>query len=341
MAKGEYAVFDHLVEELSCIRLEAGRTFTAGFCKSMVACGDYLYLMVYNEDGHAVFVYERSGRLVREIVFHDIFPLSACLVEPERKELWIVSSLRVLNRYEADGAFLGRDTLPFPCAAMAVAGDGAYLVYDGNINKEWSHSIALSSLTSVEGYFLPKPGAAQVNTSRSLFAPDAAGGCFVQLPYNDTIYYYNPETKTMKPHYHLDFHGDFLTRHQFPPQGFTDREMSEIISKRTYIHATYSFCLASGRLFFKPEGKRNDLCAIHLADHSLLFFDCLFDRYPLKTYNPFAGSDAEHLYAVVKESDLVQYFRTNASTYPAIRQLLPSLKTDGEDTVLLVIKIKE
>lgn len=116
--------------------------------------------------------------------------------------------------------------------------------------------------------------------------------------------------------------------------------MSRIITEKLYIHNIYSFYSTSGYFFFKLIGKRNDFCMIDLKDNALYSFDRLFDNFKSNEVNPFVGSDKNHLYMLVREKDLAVHYLNIKCTYPAIRAILPDLSINGNNWILLTIKIK-
>ena len=180
-----------------------------------------------------------------------------------------------------------------------------------------------------------------LSVSWTLFAPDSKQENLFILPHEvDTIYAYSRAGQTLEPHYRLDFHGGFLTADKHPSGPREDAEMSDIIRNRKYVYSIYSFCQASGRLFFKLAGKQDDCCMIDLQTDALYAFDRLFDGFRPKAFNPFIGSDGRCLYLIVREKDLGEHYRGRTSAYPAIRQLLPTLDVRRNGWILLAVQIK-
>ncbi|MDL2278974.1 6-bladed beta-propeller [Parabacteroides sp. OttesenSCG-928-G07] len=338
MALCDTIIFDSLIKEISCIKLESENVPTFDFCKRMVRYENNFYLLAGNE----VFIYDNSGKFQKRITFRDILFLSTLIVEPALQQLWIISDFTTLNKYELDGTFISKTTLPFPCVDLALTDNQEYLVYDGWFNKEWDYSIALTDLSSPHKFFLQKEKKNRTQViPQSLFASDMNSGNIYILPdRSDIIHYYNPEKEEVKPYLHLNFHGDFLTENKYPEGGFTDKEMADIINQRRFITSVYSFYWVSNRLFFKLSGKWDNFCTVYLPDLSLKHFNRMFDNLSPTTYNPFIGSDGKNLYCVLKESDLVKHYQDNECGYPAIQQLLPSLSLEGNSWVLFAIEIK-
>ena len=111
-------------------------------------------------------------------------------------------------------------------------------------------------------------------------------------------------------------------------------------SRLLFLYHIYSFYSTSGYFFFKLIGKRNDFCMIDLKDNALYSFDRLFDNFKSNEVNPFVGSDKNHLYMLVREKDLAVHYLNIKCTYPAIRAILPDLSINGNNWILLTIKIK-
>lgn len=177
---------------------------------------------------------------------------------------------------------------------------------------------------------------------QNIYAQDEKANNLFIFPNDiDTIYSYNQQKGAVYPFLFLDFHGDFLTKDKHPYGPGEDQEMSEIITKRKYIYSHYSFNQASGKLFFKLVGKREDFCSINLKNNVLYSFNRLFDNFMPISYNPFIGSDGKNLYVLVQEKELAEHYQNIKCTYPAIQRLLPALSPDGNSWILLTIEIKE
>lgn len=343
MRQYETINFNNLVNDLSCIKLESENVPSFDSCTKMILYNDNLYLLVRTIAGSKVVIYKKSGEFVKEITFSDALLISSLIIVPEQKQLWVVSRFKVLNKFKLDGTLIKREALPFPCVDLIPVDKENFLIYDGGGSKNiQNHFMALTNFKVIHKLFLDsKNKKKRPFFVQNMYAPDSnLGDIFIFPDCTDTIYYYNLNKKEIKAYYHLDFHGDFLTRELYPVGGFSDKEMSDIITKRKYIYSQYSFYQANGRLFFKLAGKRNEFCTINLKNNSLCIFYYLFDNYQPTTYNPFIGSDGRNLYCIIKEKEIVEHYKKTNCTYPAIKKLLPSLSIDGNSWIILSVKIK-
>ncbi len=335
--------FNSLVDDISCICLKSGNRSSFDSCIKMARYNDYLYLMVRTIAGNKVVIYKNTGEFVKEITFSDTLLVSSLVIVPSQQQLWVVSRLKILNKFKLDGTLISRFSLPFPIVDLAAVGSQNFLVYDGGgPNNIENHHLALTDFKSIHNVFLKSTNKKKLPFfPQNMFAPDVNNSnLFIFPDCTDTIYLYNAKKEEVKPYYYLNFHGDFLTRDMYPDGGFSDKDMSDIITKRKYIYSQYCFYQASGRLFFKLAGKQDDFCTIKLANNTMQLFNSLFDGYRPTTYNPFIGSDGQCLYFIIKEKDLVKHYQKNKCTYPNIKRLLPSLSENKSNWIMLSIKIK-
>lgn len=340
MSKYQTVDFDRLVKNISCIKLEFN-SFDSVL--KVIPYKGYFYLMARTIAGYSVVIFKNNGRWVKEITFADALIVSSLAIIPEQEQLWVFSRGKIVNKFKLDGSPVGKVSLPFKCVDLTAVNKQDFLIYDGAHNSIEGHSMAVTDLKSIHQLFLKRSNKKKkFSSSESLYAPNTnQDSLFVFPDRTDTIYLYHSKKRKIEPYYHLNFHGDFLTDKMYPKDDFSDKEMSDIITKRTYIYARYSFYQASGRLFFKLAGKRNDFCTIDLKNNALLSFGRLMDNYQPTTYNPFIGSDGNSLYLMVKENELVKHYKKSKCTYPSIQKLLPSLSVDGNNWILLAIEIKK
>ena len=337
MAHPQRISFDSIVETISCVKLEK-LLFEA--CKSMIPYKDHFYFMGSIMAGSNLVMYDKEGKFVKEINFSDALLVNSMCMVPERDELWVTSQFKVLSKYKTDGSLIKRFLLPFNCANIYPVDKQNFLIYSGGgPNHIEKHYFALTDFQAIHNLFRPMQNNNKNGHNHwSLFAPTAKNKqLFLFLDGVDTIFSYNIQKQTLKPYYKLDFHGDFLLESQEPTD---DREMAEIITKRKYIYGHYSFYQASDKLFFKLVGKREDFCMIDLKADSLYAFDRLFDSFQSRYVNPFVSSDGTNLYLLVREKDLLEHYMNVKCTYPAIRDLLPTLNSERNGWILVTIQIK-
>ncbi len=344
MAHYESISFDSLIKNISCIKLEKN-CFDYGI--TMTSYKDYFYIMGRTIAGNKVVIFKKSGQFVKELSLSDALLVHSMTIVPNPEELWVISRYKIINKFKPDGTPINRVSLPFPCANIIPVNHQDFLIYSGGTCNERGsiegYFMALTDLKSINKLFLPKWGNCEWPYSPgNLYATDTNFNDLFIFPDNiDTIYSYNSHQKEVNPFCFLDFHGDFLTKDKRPYGITEDQEMAEIITKKKYIYAHSSFNQASGKLFFKLLGKREDFCAINLTNNSLYSFHRLFDNFTPQTDNPFIGSDGKNLYLLVQEKELARHYLNIKCTYPAIRELLPSLSVDSNNWILLAIEIKE
>ncbi|WP_293667025.1 6-bladed beta-propeller [uncultured Parabacteroides sp.] len=336
--------FDSLVTNITCTKLEAN---LFDYTITMIPYKDNFYIMGRTIAGNKIVIFNKSGKLVKELTFPDALLVNSMTIVPELEEFWVISRFRIINKFKLDGTAIKKVTLPFPCANMIPVNRHDFLVYSGGTCNERGsiedHFMALTDFKTIHKLFLPKWGKCDWPCAPShIYAQNANRSTLFILPNEiDTIYTYNTSKEEVEPFYALDFHGDYLTKDKHPYGPMEDRDMAEIITKRKYIYTQYSFSLASGKLFLKLAGKREDFCTINLADNSLFSFHRLFDNFMPASYNPFIGSDGKNLYAVVREKELAEHYQNIRCSYPAIQKLLPEVSVNGNSWILLAIEIKE
>ena len=337
MAHPQRISFDSIVETISCVQLEKD---LFGNCKSMIPYKDHFYFLGSIMAGSNLVMYDKEGKFVKEINFSDALLVNSMCMVPERDELWVTSQFKVLSKYKTDGNLIKRFLLPFNCANIYPVDKQNFLIYSGGgPNHIEKHYFALTDFQAIHNLFRPMQNNNKNGYNHwSLFAPTAGNKQLFLFLYGvDTIYSYDIQKQALMPYYKLDFHGDFLLKSQRPTD---DRKMAEIITKRKYILGHYSFYQASDKLFFKLTGKREDFCMIDLKTDSLYAFDQLFDSFKSRYVNPFVSSDGTNLYLLVREKDLLEHYMNVKCTYPAIRDLLPTLNRERNGWILVTIQIK-
>ena len=329
--------FDNWVGNITCTQLE---NVTFYNCRNMIRYKNHFYFMGYTMTGSNLVIYDKEGRFIKEINLSDALSVNSICMIPELDELWVTSQFKVISRYKTDGSLIKRFSLPFNCANLYPVDKQNFLVYSGGgPNQIENHYFALTDFQAIHNLFMPMRNPSKYAYNHwSLFAPTAGNKqLFLFLHGVDTIFSYDIQKQALKPYYKLDFHGDFLLEIQRPTD---DREMAEIIEQHKYIYGHYSFYQASDKLFFKLVGKREDFCMIDLKTDSLYAFDRLFDSFQSRYVNPFVSSDGTNLYLLVREKDLLEHYMNVKCTYPAIRDLLPTLNRERNGWILVTIQIK-
>lgn len=339
MKKYQTIRFDSLVEDISCIKLD--KTIFND-CWSMIQYKDYLYFLGSTIAGKNIAIYNSSGKFINEITFSDALLVNSMGIVPHLEELWVVSRFKIINKFKLDGTPINRISLPFACAYIMPVDKQNYLIYSGGgCDKQGSiegHFMALTDFKSINKLFIPKWGKRKrPYAAYNLYTTNKDSNNIFIFPNEiDTIYSYNSNYKEIKPYYALDFHGEFITKENYPD----DNELAEIINKRKYIYNHNSFYQASDKLFFKLKGKREDICIINLKNNSLYSCERLFDNFYSRFMNPIIGSDGENIYLLTLGKDLFEHYQNIKCSYPAIKKILPSLSANSKDWILITIKIK-
>lgn len=337
MAEYETIRFNSLVKDITCIKLDSKDAPVFGY-KQMTKYKNFIYLSVMSPSGEDVFIYDESGNFIKRLVFKDTLILSTMIVNPVDEQLWVIAGTKVLRRFELDGTFISETVLPFHCTGLIAVNDREFLVYNGGYKADYSFYI--TDMSTERKRFLHNK-TSYVDIPHSLYALDTnTNNIYITLGENDTIYRFQPDTETLDPFLHLNFHGDFLTKDKIPKGGFSDKQMAEFTKEDKYVFSINSFKWASDRLFFKLSGKRDDFCTINMHDYSLQSFDTLFDDFQSPGYNSFFWSDGERLYCIVKEKELVAHYQQKECSFSGIQQILPSLQENGDSWILLAIEIK-
>jgi len=330
--------FDSLVDNISCIKLEKP---VFEYCINMISYKNYIYIMGSTIAGRSVAIYDKSGCFVKEITFPDAILVNSMCIVPNLEELWVVSRFKVINKFKLDGTPIRKVSLPFSCSAIIPMDKQDFLMYSGGANSDrgsiQGHFMALTDFKSIHKLFLPKCGKKELPSASYNLCTTDIDRCYIFPENIDTIYSCSFLKKEVKPLYWLNFHGDFLTKDRYPGG---DHEMGEIIEKRMYIYAHYSFYQASGKLFFKLAGKREDFCMIRIKNNALYSFDRLFDNFKPNYINPFVGNDNNNLYLLTRKKELIEHYQNIKCTYPAIRKFLSSPSVYEDAWILVKIKIK-
>ena len=305
MTQSQSLNWNSVSEGVSRLPLQTGDAPFIDTCHKVLKYKGQYYLLAQIAGGfYHIYIYDEAGALMNQISFDDsFFAVNLMEIEPESEELVVVGLGRFELRYDLEGNLKAQKKLDYPCAALCYIDATRELVCDGNMDKTSPFSLTLRDNEKPVKQFLQKAkGKQNQYTTWDMFAPNlSAHSIYVMERSNDTIYHYNTQTDEMRPLYHLDFHGDFLTKQDVPENGWTDEEMDEIITQRKYITGTSSFYLVNEKLFFKLSGKREDFCMIDLKTNEVYSVASLPEDISATAYRPIVGSDGEYLYAFAKD----------------------------------------
>lgn len=306
MTQSQSLNWNFVLEGVSRLPLQTGDAPSIGTCHKVLKYKNHYYLLAQIAGGfYHIYIYDEDGALVNQVSFDDsFFAVNLMEIEPESEELVVVGLGRFELRYDLEGNLKAQKKLDYPCAALCHIDAARELVCDGNMDKTSPYSLTLRDSEKPIKHFLQKAkGQLNQYTTWDMFAPNlSAHSIYVMERRNDTIYHYNTQTDEMRPLYHLDFHGDFLTKQDAPENGWTDEEMNEIITQRKYITGTSSFYLVNEKLFFKLSGKWEDFCMIDLKTNEVYSVASLPEDISATAYRPIVGSGGEYLYAFAKDN---------------------------------------
>ena len=329
--------FDELVTGVECFQLTESGINSNSYWK-IIECDPFFYL--YSFDG--ISVYKKSGEHVRTIKNHQqgfAFIPNDMFVNEKKKQLWSIASLEYINMYSLDGQFIERQKLPFKAAKIAQAGADHYLFLGGDFDKTTSFFLRIVSDVdfSTDAEFVPK-----YNTDNNI--PAAAftyntDQVFIYLPFNDTIYVCDNKHLNVTPKWRLNFSGDFLTHHDIPEGGYSDKRFAEIIKENRKYRGIQGVHNVNKLLLMQLQGRDNSFRAIDITTNNICRFHTLIDN--ITTYPK--GSTPEGLLVVMNVQDFVRHYShpANSTKYESIREFLNKINEHMNGLIVLKIKLRE
>ena len=342
--------FADIVEEVTCIPLDYSPESFFSDCWKIRCYQEYIYL--YSLSDFAVYIFNTQGHFVKKIdASGKLATPSDIYINERRQELWVLDYRNYLNRYTLTGELIEHQELPFAAVTMEHYSHKEFLFYDGYFDRENSSLLFLSDVATAKnkkGLIAKSEKNIPPVIPATLFTRDTeTDAIYMLLKLNDTIYISEPKSKTlMRPLYHLETKGTMLTEDSYPADGFTDREYAEFRKSNQHIVSVNSFYFASGKLFFKLEGKYAYYVMIDTRTNQVSKFGRLFDG--LHTHTPatsIQGTTGNELLFLFNTSHLLAHYALHNTTsiYPSINQTLDELtqsnQTDGY--VIIRAKIKE
>ena len=323
--------FDNLVNGVECFQLiEAG---TNSFLKIM-EYDDFFYLYLFID---GVSVYKKSGEFVRTITSHARGAVAMDMfVNEKEKQLWILEQFEYISKYTLDGQFIAQQKLPFKTVKLAPAGTNHFLFFDGIVDKTTSSFLRIVSDGdfSTNAEFVPKYNINNsIPVSTFTYSSDEI---FIYLPYNDTIYVCDNSNLKVIPKWRLNFSGDFLTHHDIPEGGYSNKKYAEIMHENRKYRGLRGVHYVNKFIFMQLDGKDNSFRAIDITNNHTYRFDTLIDNI---TTSP-QGKTTDGLLIVMTYEDFIHHYSNpdNRSGYESINEMLN--KENERDGGLIVLKIK-
>lgn len=344
----ELVNIESLVSDISCIPLEEGKQSFFRACRKIIAYKSYLYL--YSMSDFAVYIFSSDGHFVGKIDATGkkgvTFPTSI-FVDETKGELWVPEDRHLINKYTLEGILIEQIKLSYPIVDLADVGDGYYLFYNGRFDKNATGYIRLSRLDDLNNFVfyidVMKGKKLNAHIPMSLFAQDVANDkTYMLLPMQNTLFMFDNATKTLIPFLSLDFGSEFMSEENYPVEGYTDKEMAEIILQRKYTYNVHSFHWVAGKFFLGSLGFLQAYYIVSPLTGKVCRFETLFDGIPLDYFtSSIQGSTTDELLLVVDSSKLRQCYQSRQieSSYPAINAFLADMNSHS-GYIVLKIKLK-
>jgi hypothetical protein len=137
------------------------------------------------------------------------------------------------------------------------------------------------------------------------------------------------------PKWRLHFSGNFLTHHDIPDGGFSDKRYAEIMKENTKYRGLCGVHCINQFLFFFFFGKDNSFRAIDITTDNAYRFNALVDNL---TISP-QGSTTDGLLVVMTTQEFIRHYSNpaNYTKYESVKDILT--KVNERDSGLIVLKI--
>ncbi|MDL2245693.1 6-bladed beta-propeller [Parabacteroides sp. OttesenSCG-928-J18] len=335
--------FNTLIEDIVCIPLESAKNAHFNGCWKLEEYKDKYY--IYSFHDVSVSIFSNEGVFIKQIKgdhFED--RPSDIYINEEDDQLWLLKDRKYIAKYTLEGELLSREELPFIAVDMTNAGNGEYLFFDGNMDRNAPGYIRLSNGqdTVEDPFFIMKNTTIRQNGyfPFSLFTENEdRSQIYAMVHYRDTIYSFDTKgDRQMKPFLRLDFDGQMITDSFFPPEGFSDKAFADLIEK--YIHSINGFHYAAGKFFFRTLGPDQAFYILDPDSHQLMRSATLFDGLATNPYDSPCAGKGDYLYVVLPAEQLCVHYENRQSAFPPINELIKSL-TPSDNNVILKIKIRK
>lgn len=345
MNSAEEIDFDEIVEDVNCIVLENLPDAYLTDCWKIIKYNDLFYL--YSLSSFAVCIFDKEGKFIKRIDGNsngavetpcDIF------VEKSKEQFWILEGRHFIHKYSLKGNFIAKEELPFFAAKLTRFVDKGFLFYDGGFDRESPFFVRQTSadLNTIDT-FVEKADKKYFIIPISLFANNEKNKeVYSLLPKIDTVYI-SDNTKSFTPLFHLNFDDSMITFDKSPKNGFSDKEMAEIIKTKKMIYSITGFNYASGLLFMQLHGKDDSFRFIDISTKSVKKFNTLLDGLDMRSgVTTIQGSTDTSLLVTMPAKQFLEKYKekNNLTHYKSIEKLL-NTPEKIKNRVLIEIKIKK
>lgn len=336
--------FDKLVENVSCVSLENLPEAYMTDCWKIIKYKDVFYL--YSLSDFAICLFDKDGKFLKRIDGKgkgavetpcDIF------IDELNEQLWIIESRNFIHKYSLKGDFIAKEELSFNAVKLSHLSNNCFLFYDGGFNQESPFCVRLTTpdFKTVKT-FVEKKNKQYRSIPVSLFANSENNKeVYSLLPYVDTIYINNKD-KSFAPLFHLNLDNRLLTFDLFPKNGFSDKEMHEVIKKKELIYRITGFNYASGLLFMQLHGRDDSFRAIEVHTQTVYKFNSLIDGVKMYSHiTTIQGSTTTSLLISIPAIDFFEEYRkkNNQTRYESVTKMLDA-QVRINNRILIEIKIK-
>lgn len=337
--------FDEIVENVNCIVLENLPDAYMTDCWKIIKYKDLFYL--YSLSDFAVCIFDKEGKFIKRIDGKGTGAVETpcdIFIDKKQDQLWVVESRHFIHKYSLKGNFMAKEVLPYFAVKLARFDDNGFLFYDGGFDRESPFFVRQTStdLKTVKT-FVEKKNKQYRSIPISLFANnDKDEEVYSLLPYIDTVYISN-NTKSFTPFFHLNFDSSLLTFDIFPNNGFSDKEMAEIIKTKKMVHNITGFYYVSGLLFMQLHGKDDSFRIINVSTKSVYKFNTLINELNVDHgVTTIQGSTDTSLLVSMQAKEFLEKYteRKYLTHYKSIVKLLNTPEII-KNRVLMEIKIKK
>jgi len=260
-------------------------------------------------------------------------------INEKEQQLWILEQFEYINTYSLDGQFIEQRKLPFKAVKIAPAGTDHFLFFEGVIDKTTPSFLRIASGIdfSTNAGFVPKH---TINNTIPISAfTYNSNEIFIYLPYNDTVYVCDNTNLNVTPKWHLNFSGDFLTHHDIPEGGYSDKRYAEIMKENRKYRGLRGVHYVNKFIFMRLDGKDNSFRAIDVTNNNTYCFNTLIDN--ITTYPQ--GNTTDGLLVAMATQDFIRHYSNpdNSTKYESIKELLIKVNEHDRGFIVLKIKLKE
>lgn len=325
---------DKIIDSVTCIPLTSESNKVSHIWKIKEYKG-YYYLHAFSN--FLISVFDSAGQFICNIGTQGPGYLNLpadFLINNEAGEIWVLDENRFVKRYSLDGKeYKDQTKLQFNASSFMRIGN-EYLFYNGYCDRNLEGSI---SLTGTD--FLIHTTYIKTNKSKKIYCtiPQSLftyrnNSIYSFLPGNDTIYISTINNLNPKPAYRINFNNDLFTDDNYPANGFSDKEMSDLLKSNKYIFSINSFYQASDKLFFRTKGKYAKFFFIDLNNNRLYVANAAFDSLDISIL----GSNNNCIFFIINYENLSKYYQTlkNKAAFSSINKVLEDQNNVNKNILL-------